>query len=126
MKSRLCVRGFKDKEGEHIETSASTASRWAQRMVVSTAANHGWTILIADVKTAFLKGMTFEEIAKVTGEKLRKVEVSPPKGSWRFLCNFPCMQGCSEATHVLGFNKPVYGLKDAPRAWCIKLDLILR
>ena len=111
---------------ETLETSASTASRWAQRLVVSTAANHKWSILIAGVKTAFLKGMTFEEIANITGEVIRKVEISPPKGSWKFLSAFSRMKGCSEATHVLGIAKPVYDLEDAPRAWRIKLDIILR
>ena len=95
-------------------------------MVCSTAVNHGWKIQIADVKTAFLQGMTFEEIAQITGEPVRQVQISPPKGSWPFLQAFPCMKGCGESTHVLGLAKPVYGLKDAPRAWRIKLDIILK
>ena len=126
IKSRLCARGFKDRDGDTLETSASTATRWAQRLVISTAVNHGWTIMIADVKCAFLKGMTFEEIAELTGTKLRKVEINPPRDSWRFLSAFQCMKGCNETTHILGLNKPVYGLKDAPRAWRIKLDIVLR
>ena len=36
------------------------------------------------------------------------------------------MKGCGESTHVLGLIKGVYGLKDAPRAWRIKVDQILR
>ena len=31
IKARLVVRGFKDKQGDSIETAASTASRWGQR-----------------------------------------------------------------------------------------------
>ena len=82
IKSRLCVRGFKDQQWDHVTTSASTAARWTQRMVCSVAANHGWKISIADVNAAFLKGMSFEEMAQILGEKLRVVHLNPPKGSW--------------------------------------------
>ena len=57
IKSRLCVRGFKDTQADNVTTSASAAARWGQRMVVSTAARHGWTISLADASTAFLQGM---------------------------------------------------------------------
>ena len=40
VKARLCVRGFKDREADHVVTSASTAARWTQRMVVNMAANN--------------------------------------------------------------------------------------
>ena len=36
------------------------------------------------------------------------------------------MKGCSEVTHILALIKGVYGLKDAPRAWRIKLDMLLK
>jgi hypothetical protein len=91
IKSRLCVRGFKDVQGQHVTTSASTASRWGQIMVVSAAVQHGWEISIADVSTAFLQGMSFEELAKFTGEEIREVCFNPPKGSWMFLSAFPCI-----------------------------------
>ena len=48
------------------------------------------------------------------------------KGSWKFLSQFPALRGCTEATHVLNLKKGVYGLKDAPRAWRIKLDVLLK
>ena len=95
-------------------------------MVVSAAAQHGWEISLADVSTAFLQGMSFEELAKVTGEEIREVCFNPPKGSWKFLSTFPCMKGCSETTHLLALKKGVYGLKDAPRAWRLKIDQVLR
>ena len=126
VKARLCVRGFKDREADHVVTSASTAARWTQRMVVSMAANHGWKIPLVDVRTAVLRGQAFQEIAKMTGEKLREVCIDPPRGSWRFLAVFPSMKGCSETTHVLALLEEVYGLEDAPRAWRIKLDLVLK
>ena len=52
VKARLCVRGCKDREADHVVTSASTAARWTQRMVVSMAANHGWKISLADVRNS--------------------------------------------------------------------------
>ena len=82
IKSLLCVRGFKDQQGDSVTTSDSTAARWIQRLVVSVAAMHGWKISIADVSTAFLRGLTFEEIAKAIGESIREVCFNPPRGSW--------------------------------------------
>ena len=107
-KSRLCVRGFEDQQGDHLTTSASTAARWTQRMVCSVAANHGWKISIADVHAAFLKGMSFEEMNIIRNEKLRVVHLNLPKGSWKFLSAFAHMKGCGESTHVLGLIKGVY------------------
>ena len=83
-------------------------------------------ISIADVSTAFLRGLAFEEIAKVTGEPLREVCFNPPKGSWKLLSACSVMKGCSEVTHVLALIKGVYRLKDALRAWRIKLDMLLK
>ena len=101
IKSRMCVRGFKDLQGDKVATSASTAARWAQRLVCSISAIHGWPISIADVSAAFMQGMAFDELRALTGDEMREVSMNPPKGSWKFLSNFPIMQGCSEATHVL-------------------------
>jgi hypothetical protein len=70
--------------------------------------------------------MSFAELSRLTGEPIREVCFAPPAGSWRFLSKFPLCRGCSEATHVLKLIKGVYGLKDAPRAWRIKLDQVLR
>ena len=36
------------------------------------------------------------------------------------------MKGCSEVIHRLALIKGVHGLKDAPRAWRIKLDMLLK
>ena len=62
----------------------------------------------------------------MTGDKLREVCIDPPRGSWRFLAAFHSMKGCSEATPVLALLKGVYGQKNAPKAWRIKLDLVLK
>ena len=70
--------------------------------------------------------MSFEEIAKMIQENFREVCISPPRGSLHFLTDFPIVQGCSEVTHVLALLKGVYGFKDAPQAWRIKLDIVLK
>ena len=40
VKSRLCVRGFKDRQADSILTAASTASRWGQRFVNQIVAQY--------------------------------------------------------------------------------------
>jgi hypothetical protein len=71
IKSRLTLRGFKDLQGNHIETFAGTASRWGQRLICSVAAMNNWPMFSSDVGAAFLKGVTFEDLAKVSGTPLR-------------------------------------------------------
>ena len=100
IKSRMCVRGFEDTQGDKCATSASTAATLAQRLVCSISAIHGWPISIADVSAAFMQGMAFDELCALTGVDMREVSVNPPKGSWKFLSNFPIMKGCNEVTHV--------------------------
>ena len=73
IKSRLCVRGFKDLQGSELATFSGTASRFGQRMINVLAASMGWTLWSADAGCVFLRGLTFEEIAKMSGEPLRRV-----------------------------------------------------
>ena len=61
VKSRLVVRGFKDKQGDSILTAASTATRWGQRLVCQLVVQNGWRLFSFDVSSAFLQGLTFEE-----------------------------------------------------------------
>lgn len=76
-----------------------------------------------DISTAFLQGVSFEELSEITGEPLREVCFTPPPGSEKY---FEAI--CPEYTpslHVLRMLKAVYGLKDAPRAWRIRLHRAL-
>ena len=70
-------------------------------MVISLAASRGWKIHHLDVKTAFLHGELKEE-----------VYVSQPEGFE--------IKGKEEKVYKL--NKALYGLRQAPRAWNIKLN----
>ena len=91
LKARLTVRGFLDKDHD-LETYAGTASRWGQRLVVAICVQQGWPIATADVGAAFLRGLTFEELSKLTGEPVRKAAFSPPVGYEDFIRQMP---GCA-------------------------------
>ena len=77
----MTVRGYKDLQGNVVRTNASTASRWGQRIVVMVACQYGWELFGADVAQAFLKGLRFDELAKLPGEVKREVQFEVPLGS---------------------------------------------
>jgi hypothetical protein len=64
VKARLTIRGFQD--SEEVASFASTASRWGQRVIVSISVLMLWDLWTADVSTAFLRGMEFSELARLT------------------------------------------------------------
>jgi hypothetical protein len=125
IKARLTVRGFLDKDGDWLETFASTASRWGQKLIVAVAVQNRWKMLTADVGAAFLRGLTFEELAKLTGAPVRRCAFKPPAGYGDFIRELPNCQHFDETKHELEMVKPVYGLKDAPRAWRKRLHLAM-
>ena len=127
IKGRLTLRGFKDVE-QQIETFAGTASRAGQRLInFVVAQNPEWVFFSYDVSQAFAKGLTFEQYARLTGNPLRKVqlELKSPED----IALFRTLPGWSDfdpKTEVISLLKPVYGLKDAPRAWRLRLHEVLR
>ena len=78
IRSRLTVRGFKDNQKDEIARYAGTSTRGGQKALVSEAVRHGWPICTLDVWVAFLKGVTYEELAKLTGEPMREVNFYLP------------------------------------------------
>ena len=122
VKARLTVRGFKDLQGSSLATFAGTTSRWGQRMVLAVAAMHKWALFSADVGAAFLKGLTFDKLAALTGEPLRQVAFTPPTGSEDLFREMPGFAKIDFNRYVLKLLRPGFGLKDAPRAWKIALD----
>ena len=125
IKARFTMRGFKDRQ-EWMETFAGTASRWSQRLINSVCCTHAnFELYSIDVSVAFAKGMTFEELAKYTGEPVRSVEFELHPNDVIYLRALPDFGDFNPATEVLTMIKPIYGLKDAPRAWRKKLDTIL-
>ena len=73
IRMRLTLRGFKDRDANDILTYAGTSSRLSQKLLVSEAVNRGWKIVALDVSKAFLKGVSYQELAKATGEPQREV-----------------------------------------------------
>eukprot|EP00959_Pyramimonas_sp_CCMP1952_P122761 2566122-Pyramimonas_sp.AAC.1 len=67
---RLVLRGFMDFEAFDVETFSGTARRSSHRLLASTAAcKKQWDIASLDINMAFLKGLTYQELAEATGEK---------------------------------------------------------
>ena len=117
IKARLTVRGFLDSAGPDLLTYAGTASRWGQRLVVAVACQKRWPLVCADVGSAFLKSLTFKEIAEINNEPIRRCAFLPPTGYSEFIRSLPNCGHFDERVHELELLKPIYGLKDAPRAW---------
>ncbi len=125
IKVRLAMRGFRDR-GETYETFAGTASRWAQRIVNSIAVQQdGFVLFSFDVSSAFAKGMTFAELSRLTGEALRSVQFDLDREDVKLLRRIPGFETFDPTKETLDMVKPIYGLKDAPRAWRQKLHLLL-
>ena len=81
IRARLTVRGFKDRDKGTLGTYAGTAQRYSQRVIVSEAVANGWDIYTSDVNKAFLQGVTYEELAQLTGEPVREVNFYLPNES---------------------------------------------
>ena len=75
------------------------------RLLIALAATNGWEIHHMDVKTAFLNG-DLKELVYVT----------QPEGFEK--------KGEEDRVYVL--HKALYGLRQAPRAWNVKLDQVLK
>ena len=91
------------------------------------AAEHDDFVLFSvDVSQAFAKGMTFKELsAPTTGLELREVQFDIPHNDLEILRQILAFKGYDPLQECLNMIKPVYGLKDAPRAWRKKLHQVL-
>ncbi|CAI7818335.1 unnamed protein product [Closterium sp. NIES-54] len=99
-KSRLVAKGFQQTKGKDFdEIFAHVGKGTTLRVMLGTAANHGWRIKQMDITTAFLNGIILEELYMLQLEGL-------DDGSGR----------------VCKLKKAIYGLNQAPRAWYHKLE----
>lgn len=121
-KCRYCIRGFLDPQVNTLVAAAATASTISQRPVCSYAVNHAMKVVSLDVATAFLQGLTFQELNKSGKEAHREAYADPPPGLMEEMQKwYP--EVFKEVRHVLPYAitmdliKGVYGLKDAPRLW---------
>jgi hypothetical protein len=124
-RARLTARGFLDKQQKVLNTHTGTTSKWAQRLVVVAAVEFQWQLYSADISQAFLRGITFEELAKEPGEIIKQVEVDLSPGSAEILRELPGYAGFDPSKETLRLVKPGFGLKDAPRLWAILLQRAL-
>ena len=125
VKGRLVVQGFRDRQ--EVSNFAGTTSRWGQRAVLIIATQYNWPLVSADVSEAFLRGLSFEELASEDGSKpLREVQLLLPPGAAELLRSLDGMSDFDERSECLRMLKPGFGLKDAPRLWNLALQRVLR
>ncbi|CAM8943765.1 unnamed protein product [Rhodiola kirilowii] len=104
-KARLVAQGYTQIEGiDFDETFALVACLEAICLLLAVACHLKFKLFQMDVKSAFLKGLLFEE-----------VYVAQPKG----------FEDPLYPDHVYKLKKALYGLKQAPRAWYERLTQFL-
>ena len=104
-KARLVAKGYVQEQGvDFEEVFAPVARMESVRLLIALAAQESWRLHHMDVKSDFLNGELEEE-----------VYVKQPPGYIK--------EG--EEHKVLRLHKALYGLRQAPRAWNIKLDRTL-
>ena len=64
IKSRICGRGFLDRQKTQVLRHSSTASRLSHRLALQLALQYGYELESLDVCTAFLQGLTFADASK--------------------------------------------------------------
>lgn len=105
-KARLVAKGYIQRHGvDYDEVFAPVARIETIRLIIALAGSHGWEVHHLDVKTAFLHGELKEEVF-----------ITQPEG---FVVS-------EEEQKVYKLKKALYGLRQAPSAWNIKLNQILR
>ena len=121
IRARLCLRGFKETGADNQANYAATASRFAQRLLVSEGVLRGWVIASADVPKAFLQGVSYDELSNETGQPLRDVSFELTGEALRCLQAMPKFSGFDPRREVLHCLKPGTGCRDAPKCFSIKL-----
>ena len=126
VRMRLALRGFKDLR-EGLENFAATGSRQSQRLLSSEVACHpGWKLVAVDVAKAFLQGMTYQEMSKLTGEAEHEVHFDLPAREAEYLKQVPGFEGFDPRKETLKCLKHGTGCRDAPRAFALKLAQFTR
>ena len=100
IKARWCIRGYLDPDLLELDTSSPTLSMEGFSIALQLMASHGWSVNIADVEGAFLRG---DSLSPTRG----RLFIDPPPGG---------VPGLSEGC-LIEAVKTVYGLADAPKAW---------
>ena len=103
VKSRLCVRGYRQVINDLDDTYASTPVIYVLRILLIIALARGWMIYFFDISTAFLH-------APLTGDP---VYVWPPKEFY------------PGGDILWRLKKAMYGLRSAPKDWQVHFATIL-
>jgi hypothetical protein len=99
-KVRLVAKGYVQKQGIDFEEMFTPVARMESvRLILAVAEHEGWRVHHMDVKSAFLNGELKED-----------VYVRQPPG---FVA--------AEEHQMLKLKKTLYGLRQAPRVWYVKL-----
>ena len=107
VKGRLTLRGFKDKQTD-IENFSATATRHGARAVNSFAAQCGHILWSLDIPSAFLKGLTFEEInAMKTSGEIRSVQLMIGARTAAVLRTFVGYENFDPQTEYLDMLRPM-------------------
>ena len=77
-----------------------------------------------DISKAFLQGVTYEELAKLTDEKTREVNFYLPASNVPLLRKLKGFEDFNPTREVLHCDKLGTGLVDAPRAFSLKLGMV--
>jgi hypothetical protein len=105
-KARLVCKGCAQVEGvDYEETFAPVARLEAIRMFLAFSSYKKFKVYQMDVKSVFLNGNLEEE-----------VYIEKPEG----------FQLTNQGYYVFKLKKALYGIKQAPRAWCARLDSYLQ
>ena len=103
--STACCQGYAQTHDiDYEETFALVAKMTAVRTVITVAAAKGWHLHQMDVKNAFLQGELEEEV---------------------YMIQPPGFESCVHPNAVFRLKKPLYSLKQAPRAWHSKITQYL-
>jgi hypothetical protein len=104
-KGKFVAHGFSQKEDIAYEDMFSPVSRYTSlRTIIALAAKMKWKLHQMDVKTTFLNGVIEDE-----------VHIEQPQG----------FEVEDKKTHLCILKKAMYILKQAPRAWCGRIDNFL-
>ena len=93
IRARLTVRGFKDSGKQDVDRYAGTSSRSSQKVVVSEAVARGWDIFSANISKASLQGVTYKELAELTGTQPRDINFYLPAADIPLLRTMPGFEG---------------------------------
>jgi hypothetical protein len=125
VKGRWTLRGFKDRQ-QDVETFSGTAARYSTRIVSSHSTEHGYAMWSLDVSGAFLKGLTFDEINAMSRDGLiREVQLMVDANTAIVLRKFKGWEDFDHQIHCLRVLRPIWGLKDAPRLFTLKLGKVM-